>query len=155
MSETPLQVPTLPQPVTLLLASGDEEEVTIFLAEAVAKHGGCETLDDFLNGDRRFFPVRRKSGHHALIRRRSVVSVRVDADAPVVSRRESETMPAIDLIRVRLDNGTEVDGVLLHDDQIGRERLSDYFNGPEDFFPVEVARGVVYVNKHHVVSLAL
>jgi hypothetical protein len=155
MSETALHVPTLPQQVTLVLVTGDEEEVTVFLADAVKEHGGNETLDDFLNTERRFFPVRRKSGHHALVRRSAVVVVRVDADSPLISRRESETMPAIDLVRVRLDNGTELDGVLLHVDPAGHDRLSDTFNGESDFFALEVGRGYVYVNKKHVVSLSL
>lgn len=154
MSEA-FQVPTLPQPVTLLLVSGDEEEVTVYLANSSAKHGGPETLDEFLNSERRFFPIKRKSGHSALIRRRGVVHVKVGSDAPVLARRESATMPAIDLVRVRLDNGSELDGVLLHVDRDGHERLSDTFNEPADFFAIEVANGVVYVNKHHVVSLSL
>ena len=148
-------MPTLPQPVTLLLASGDEEEVTVYLADSSAKHGGPESLEEFLNSERRFFPIKRKSGHSALIRRRAVVHVRVAADTFVQSRRESATMPAIDLVRVRMDNGSELDGVLLHVDRVGHERLSDTFNEPADFFAIEVANGVVYVNKHHVVSLSL
>ncbi len=150
-----LHVPTLPQPVTLLLSSGDEEEVTIYLANSSSKHSGVETLDEFLNSDRRFFAIKRKSGHSALIRRRAVIHVRVAADSPLVSRRESATMPAIDLVRVRFDNGTEIDGVLLHIDREGHERLSDTLNEPDDFFAVEVNDGVLYVNKHHVVSLSL
>lgn len=148
-------MPTLPQPVTLLLASGDEEEVTVYLADSSPKHGGPESLDEFLNSERRFFPVKRNSGHSALIRRHAVVHVRVSLDSPVQSRRESATVPAIDLVRVRMDNGSELDGVLLHVDRAGHERLSDTFNEPADFFAIEVANGVVYVNKHHVVSLSL
>ena len=155
MTEPALHVPTLPQPVTLLLVTGDEEEVTVFLADAVKEHEGTETLDDFLNVHRRFFLVRRKSGHHALVRRSSVVLVRVDAETPVVARRESETMPAIDLVRVRLDTGTELDGVLSHVDPEGHDRLSDALNDKDDFFALEIAHGYVYINKEHVVSLSL
>jgi hypothetical protein len=154
MSES-FHVPTLPQPVTLVLASGDEEEVTLYLADSAAHHEGPETLDDFLNSNRRFFPIKRKSGHSALIRRNAVVQVKVASDSPVVSRRESATMPAIDLVRVRLDSGSELDGVLLHVERDGHQRLSDAFNEPADFFALEVQHGVVYVNKHHVVSLSL
>ena len=127
----------------------------VYLADASPKHGGPETLEEFLNSARRFFPIKRKSGHSALIRRRAVVHVRVASDSPVLSRREAATMPAIDLVRVRMDNGSELDGVLLHIDRVGHERLSDTFNEPADFFALEVQNGVIYVNKHHVVSLSL
>ena len=155
MSEGELHVPTFPQPATLVLATGSEEPVTIYLADAGCERAGPQTIADFLNATKRFFPVRRGDGGYALIRKSTVVLLRLDVDSPIEMGGEPESLPAIDLVHLKLDNGEEIDGVLTHIGPDDRSRLSDFFNDEDDFFQLDVAGGKVYVNKAHVASLEL
>ena len=78
------------------------------------------------------------------------VSARVTSE--IAPSSEAAVAPGVDMIRVELSNGKVVDGAVKH----AREtRVSDFFNAAPDFFAVEDAGGIVYVNKRHVVSISM
>jgi hypothetical protein len=56
---------------------------------------------------------------------------------------------------VRLDGGETLEGVLQMELPEGFNRVSDYLNGPEDFFPLATPDGAYLVNKHRVREVQL
>lgn len=152
-----VRVPTRAIPVDLRLRSGVKLHVTLHLGETVHGHEGAETMPDFLEADRQFLPVHDDDGKLLLLNRAGVVYLRIARDAPEVPRRISQGMPAVDLVHVALpftDEDATLVGVLANDLPPERTRLSDIVNGPERFLAIEDERGLVFLQKHLVVSLS-
>jgi hypothetical protein len=143
----PRQVPTLPVLVDLALVSERSMRVTLFLSMSAAGHAGPETLDAFLNTQRRLMPVSDEAGKGELVSRDAIVLVRVMSE---IAPRSDDVAPVIELVHVELVNGKTIDGTLQH---AQGTRLSDFFNAQPDFFALEDGVGVVYVNKRHVISI--
>ena len=146
----PRQVPMLSIDAELQLAGGTSARVTLFLSTRSPRHDGPETLGEFLDAPRRFLPVRTERGN-GLVARDAIVTVRVAKD--VEAGRPDAPPPAIDMVRIALENGAAIDGVLLHPAAGNRARLSDFFNTAPDFFAVEDEGGIVHVSKRRVVSI--
>jgi hypothetical protein len=152
-----VRVPTRAIPVDLRLRSGARLHVTLHLGEAVHGHDGAETMEDFLEAERHFLPVHDDGGKLLLLNRDGVVYVRIPHDAPVVSQRVSQGMRAVDVVRVALpftDEDADLVGVLANDLSPDDTRVSDVVNGPERFLAIEDDRGIVFFQKHLVVSLS-
>jgi len=149
MAADPRQVPTLPVSVEVELVTGRTMRATLFLSITSARREGPETLDEFLNTQRRLLPV-ADGERRELLTREAIVTVRVTSD--IAPRTMIEVAPAVDLVKVELANGKSLDGAVQHD---AGTRLSDFFNAAPDFFAMEDSAGVVWVNKRHVVSIIM
>lgn len=150
MDSAELRVPTLPVQVTLILVNGRRETVMLYLAAGSPTHEGPESLEEFLNRVGAFLPVRLSTGDSAMIAR--------DALLEVVGARDTAPtaavgLPNVDIVRLQLREGPEIEGVVRHVDPDSRSRLSDHFNGPDRFFTVESGDEIHYVNKHHVLVI--
>jgi hypothetical protein len=151
MTADPRQVPTLPVLCDIELETGRTAQVTLFLSITSASHDGAETLDEFLNAPRRFFPVAQpERSDRDLLARDAVVSVRVSSD--IAPSAVEQTQEDVELVRVELSSGNTVDGVVLHAHEA---RMSDFFNAGPDFFALQDGAGVLYVNKRHVIAITL
>ena len=152
-----VRVPTRAIPVDLRLRSGAKLHVTLHLTEAVHGHEGGETMSDFLEAERHFLPVHDDDGKLLLLNRDGVVYLRVMREAPVVTQRASGGFAAVDVVRVQLpftDEDAAIVGVLANDLSPEDSRVSDIVNGPEQFLAIEDDRGIVFLQKHLVVSLS-
>jgi hypothetical protein len=148
MSDDPRQLPTLPVLVSVDLVTGRAMRGTLSLSITSAVRAGPETLDDFLNTTRRLVPVRDEEGSKGeLVARDAIVLVRVMSE---IAPRHDDVSPAVDLVHVELVNGKTLDGAVQH---AQGARLSDFFNGADDFFALEDSAGLAYVNKRHVISI--
>jgi hypothetical protein len=150
MDSDQLRVPTLPVQVALVLVGGRRETVMLYLSAGSPTHDGPETLQEFLNRSGAFLPVRLASGDSAMIAR--------DALLEVVAARDSAPstgtgIPNVDIVRVQLREGPEIEGVVRHVDPGAASRLSDHFNHAERFFAVESGDEIHFVNKHHVIII--
>ena len=151
-----VRVPTRAIPVDLRLRSGARLHVTLHLGEAVHAHEGAEPMADFLEAERHFLPVHDENGKLLLLNRDGVVYLRIPRDAPVVAQRTSQGMSAVDVVHVALpftDEDATLVGVLAND-LPDDTRLSDIVNGPAQFLAIEDERGIVFLQKHLVVSLS-
>ncbi len=137
----------LPVLVDLELVTGRLVRSTLFLSMTSASRAGPETIDEFLNSERRVMPV-RNGEKDELTSRDAIVSVRVVSD--IAPRQEPAAPPAVDLVHVELASGKTLDGAVQHPQA---ERLSDFFNAAPQFFAVEDSGGIVFVNKRHVVAI--
>jgi hypothetical protein len=153
MEDADLRVPTQPVEVTLVLRDGRRETVMFYLSIGARAHGGTETISDFLNEPRPFIPVRLATGDSALFNREAVLYVSAAKDAAGLDRLVG--IPDVDLVRVELDTGDELEGVLVHANPSLRARLSDHFNHHELFFTLEMGDAVLFVNKRRVLTILL
>jgi hypothetical protein len=148
MSADPRQLPTLPVLVSLDLVTGRTMRGTLSLSMSSSVRAGPETLDEFLNTQRRLMPVRDEAGSKGeLVARDAIVLVRVMSE---IAPRPEDVSPAIDLVHVELVNGKTLDGAVQH---VQEARLSDFFNSAPDFFALEDSAGLAYINKRHVISI--
>ena len=134
-------------PATIRIEGASTLEVELYLGGVSKAHGGPETLDELLNRPRAFLPARLAgAGDNFLIRRAAIQTVQVGSDLDVVSYVIEGLPVCVDIVRLQLKDGSEVEGTLRS--EIPPARLSDFFNQSElAFVPLEIDEGVTYVNK--------
>jgi hypothetical protein len=153
---TPYEALTHPVDACIRLATGKVEEGVLFLSSRSASHAGPETLDEFLNHQRSFLPVRsKKTGRSHLVNRESIQRVEVDGSAPILFRIEEKVATNVELVRLELTDGSVLEGTLCFAPHPDQARLSDYFNNEAAFVPVEIGTGVTYVNKRYIALIPL
>lgn len=145
-----IRVPTVAVEVSITLADGRCEEVTVFLSSTSSFHDGPETLDEFLESRRKFFAVKPREGRAYLMGIDGIVSLAASASAPILSRLPGRVSSSINFVRVRVEDGSEIEGTLLANLPPDLSRVSDVFNQPEGFIPIEAGERIVYVRKARV-----
>ncbi len=150
-SDSPYRTLTRAVEVELSIAGGRTEEVTLYLSTRSETHPGPETVEEALNHDRDFLPVRaRESDQTFLVRRKAIRTVTVSDDEPDVLPHE-ESLASVDLVRLELDGGETIEGTLATVLPPDKPRLSDYFNFTKvTFVPLAVDEGVTYVNRDFI-----
>jgi hypothetical protein len=155
-NQSPFSALTQPVDARLVLSTGRVEDVTLFLGSRAESHSGPETLDEFLNRQRRFLPVEsRETARRFLVNRSSILRIEVDENAPTQSEIELEMAPSVDLVELELTNGARLEGTVCSVQPPDNARLSDYFNEEPAFVPLQVGSGVTYVNKQYVLAVWL
>ncbi len=124
-----------------------------FSLEPTAQHrAGPETILERLNSHARMIPFHRvEDDVTLLINRRDIEYVAAGDDVTM-----DYVMPPTyrithqERVRVRLASGAELTGVLRLELPDDLNRVSDYLNGPEQFFPLATPGEVLLVNKRHL-----
>ena len=152
VSETPYRTPMHAVDVEIAVDGGRCETVSLFLSTLSEAHAGPETLDEALNRERDFLPVRSKEKEQTfLIRRRAIRMVTVSDDVPAETRGHDEGFTCVDLVRLELVGGEVIEGTLATVLPPATPRLSDYFNSGETLFvPLAVEAGVSFVNREFI-----
>jgi hypothetical protein len=147
-----LRVPKRRVEAEVLLPGGEARRVTLFLAEAAQGHAGPERPLDLLNGAAEFFPA-LDGTETAFLHRPAVPVVRVERrfDAP----DDEVTLPTEHDVEVLLADGSRLTGLVSYVRPPERSRLGDFLNEPPPFFRLLQEDRVAYVNKRHVVRVAL
>ena len=141
------QVPMNELAVTLALVGVEPEEHFVYLAPYSDRRDGPETMNDYLNGRRRFFPM-VASGVPKMINRDQILWVRyeklhdpLDAEITLVAK----------LTIIELADGTRIEGVIPIDRPREQSRISDVLNDPrEAFVRIDDEGMTYYVNKRFV-----
>jgi len=141
------QVPMNELAVTLALVGVEPEEHFVYLAPYSDRRDGPETMNDYLNGRRRFFPM-VASGVPKMINRDQILWVRyeklhdpLDAEITLVAK----------LTIIELADGTRIEGVIPIDRPREQSRISDVLNDPrEAFVRIDDEGMTYYVNKTFV-----
>jgi len=150
------RIPMLPVEAEVLLLGHSRARVTLHLTTQSSRHSGPETVDEFLNSPRRFIPAHERSTGRAMLLNREVLAwVCVGRDAPMERDREAHVAAMMDMVRVELVDGSELEGTLRDVSAAPSDRLSDVFNHPDQFFPLEAEERVTYVNKRQVAVVRL
>ena len=137
----------------LTLTTGATVAGCFFVAGATPTRAGRERIGDLLNAQPGFFPFQSADGTTALYNRQHVVVV---ALPPGVSEAELDPGYAVATRRVAsilLSTGTWVEGEVAVYKPAGRDRLSDYAGGQEQFWYLVTGERTLLVNRDHVVEL--
>ena len=138
------QVPMIEVAVTVALSGLEPEEHFLYLAPFSDRREGPETVADYLNGKRRFFPM-LASGVPKMINRDHILWVRYEKLPDVV---ELEMTIIEKLTIIELSDGTRIEGVIPIDRPREQSRISDVLNdGGELFLRIDEEQETYYVNK--------
>lgn len=127
-------------------------EGSIALDPRAEGHDGPQTLLERLNDDDRFIPVQRTGERDVML----VNPHDIETLEPLSNVPESLVVPPAfgarheERVRVRFMSGRQVEGTLRYALPGDFNRVSDFMNGPDDFFALHLAHGVVLVNKRRV-----
>ena len=133
--------------VVVALAGCEPEEVSIYLAPYSDRRDGPETLADYLNGRRRFFPM-VAGGVPRMVNRDQILWVKfeklphiIDMEITIIER----------LTIMELTDGSRIEGVVPIDRPHEQSRLSDVVNDPsETFVRIDDEEETYYVNKSFI-----
>lgn len=144
--------------VEIVTASGERLAGSIAVLPVAAFHDGPETLLDRLNAGDRVFPLEggAPGGGVLLVNPHDVECVHPAPGTELeLVRREHVGPPRAERVRVRLRSGTELEGLVRFELPPGFNRISDFLNGPEDFYALDTPDGVWIVHKGLVSSTRL
>lgn len=138
------QVPMIEVAVTVAMSGLDPEDHSLYLAPYSDRREGIESVADYLNGRRRFFPM-VAGGVARMVNRDQVVWVRyeklpnvVELDVTIIER----------LTILELTDGSRIEGVIPIDRPREQSRLSDVLNDSrEEFVRIDDEEDTYYVNK--------
>ena len=138
------QVPMIEVAVMVALDGLEPEEHFLYLAPVSDRREGPETVADYLNGKRRFFPM-VAGGVPKMINRDQILWVRYEKLPDVV---ELEMTIVEKLTIVELADGTRIEGVVPIDRPREQSRISDVLNDPAELFlRIDDDEETYYINK--------
>lgn len=154
-------VPKRGVPALVRVPGRDATEGVLHLSEAAARHRGPELPSDLLNGEGDFLPIAdAATGKLRLVRRRSLLWVSVDLSiesrseaSPVVGGDHPEAVD--ERVRIRFEDGSDLTGLLRWVLPAGRQRVRDFLEQAEPFFPLYAGDRVTFVNAERVASVDL
>jgi hypothetical protein len=137
-------IPMVECSVTVALLGTDPEEHSVYLHQASPLRSGPETMTEYLNGERRFFPM-LCAGVPKMVNRDQILWVRspklLDPDTLEITIVERLTI-------LELTDGSRLEGVVPIDRPREQSRISDVLNDPlEAFLRIDGEGETYYVNK--------
>ncbi|HKR65350.1 MAG TPA: hypothetical protein VJZ00_16580, partial [Thermoanaerobaculia bacterium] len=124
------QVPMIEVAVQVAIAGVDPEEHYLYLAPYSERRDGPESVADYVNGRRRFFPM-MAGGAPKMINRDQVIWLRYEKLPSVV---ELEMTIIEKLTILELSDGSRIEGVVPIDRPREQSRISDVLNDPREEF---------------------
>jgi hypothetical protein len=138
------QVPMIEVAVTVAVTGLDPEEHFLYLAPFSERRDGPETVADYVNGRRRFFPM-LGGGVPKMLNRDQVLWMRYEKLPTIV---DLEVTVVEKLTILELCDGARIEGVVPIDRPHEQSRLSDVLNDArEEFLRIDDGEETYYVNK--------
>jgi len=140
------QIPMNELAVEVTLSGVDPEEHFVYLSPHSDRREGPETMADYLNSGRRFFPM-INSGVAKMINRDEIVWVRYEK----LAANDAETTVVEKLTILELTDGTRIEGIVPIDRPREYSRISDVLNDiSEAFIRIDDEGDTYYVNKKFI-----
>ncbi len=144
------QVPMIEVAVVVAIAGAEPEEHFLYLAPYSDRREGPESVADYVNGRRRFYPM-VAGGVPKMINRDQVMWVRYEKLPTVV---ELEVTIIERLTILELADGTRIEGVVPIDRPREQSRISDVLNDArEEFVRIDDDSETYFVNKRFIRSV--
>jgi hypothetical protein len=141
------QVPMNEVAVTVALLGVEPEEHFVYLAPYSEVRDGPETMWDYLNGRRRFFPM-VASGAPRMLNRDQILWIRSER---LRERYETEITLSEKLTIIELTDGSRIEGVIPIEQPRESSRISDVLNDPrETFLRIDDEDETYYVHKSFI-----
>ena len=139
-----LQIPMNEVAVTVALFGIEPAEHFIYLHPYSELREGPETLSDYLNSDRSFYPM-LAAGVPKMVNREQILWVRFEKLPDVV---EEEVTLVEKLTILELADGSRIEGTVPIDRPREQSRISDVLNDPrEAFLRIDEEGETYYINK--------
>jgi hypothetical protein len=141
------KVPMRELRVQVALEDSAPSDYVIFLSPFSEHHAGFETLEEYLNGSRTFFPM-VTDGISKIINRGAVIWVRTDTlpEANEEGEQVQRKRTTFELI-----DHSKFDGDVVIDRPIEQSRISDLLNDTsEHFIRVDADAGSYFINKRFI-----
>jgi hypothetical protein len=140
------QIPMNELAVEVALWGVDPEQHFVYLSPHSERRDGPETMSDYLNSGRRFFPM-INSGVAKMINRDEIVWVRYEKLAPA----DGDPTIIEKLTILELTDGTRIEGIVPIDRPREFSRISDVLNDlTEVFMRIDDEGDTYYVNKKFI-----
>lgn len=141
------QVPMVEVSVVVALDGVEPEEYSVYLAPYSEKREGAETLADYLNGRRSFFPM-IAGGVPKMINRDQITWVKFEKLPHII---DMEITIIEKLTILELADGSRIEGIIPIDRPAEQSRLSDVLNDPrESFIRIDDEDETYYINKRFI-----
>jgi hypothetical protein len=138
------QVPMSEVAVTVAITGAEAEEHFVYLHPHSEYREGPETMADYLNSPRRFFPM-VLHGAPRMINRDQIVWVRYEK-LPALADPEATIVEKLTIFE--LADGTRIEGNVPIDRPREQSRVSDVLNDPREIFVrIDDESETYYVNK--------
>jgi len=140
-------IPVIEHSVTIALLGADPEEHFVYLHQTSPMREGPETMVEYLNGARRFFPM-LCAGVPKMVNRDQILWVR----SPKALDPEALEVTIIERLTIlELTDGSRLEGVVPIDRPREQSRISDVLNDPrEAFLRIDGEGETYYVNKEFI-----
>ena len=142
------QVPMIEVAVTVALDGAEPEEHFLYLAPDAERRDGPETVADYLNGRRRFFPM-VVAGVPKMINRDQILWVRYEK-LPEIVDLDSTMIEKLTILE--LSDGSRIEGMIpIGDRPRESARISDVLNDQaEAFVRIDAEDDTYFVNKSFI-----
>src|SRR5438876_6953155 len=141
------QVPMNEVAVTVALVGIEPAEHFVYLHPYSDRREGPETMADYLNSSRSFFPM-LSGGVPKMVNRDQILWVRFEKLPDVV---EEEATLVEKLTILELSDGTRIEGTVPIDRPREQSRISDVLNdGRESFMRIDDEGDTYFVNKQFI-----
>lgn len=147
MSDTALTVPKDRQDVTVVLASEEVLEGSIFLEfhpEQLTVH---HKMVFFLEHDLYFFPLQVKGGGTEFIHKKNIKQIEVAFGTDQETMTAALSLMHLMNVTVVFTDQSLVAGSLMAEVPVEKNRLSDCLNLPDNFLSVKQEDRILYINK--------
>ncbi|NOT33525.1 MAG: hypothetical protein HOP12_05060 [Candidatus Eisenbacteria bacterium] len=144
-------------PVRVSRANEPPLDAVICLAPSAPVHSGPETILERLNAPDRVVPLEPVQGDAIMLVSRhdlEWVAPRPGVDLKLIGPATFRVTHQ-ERVHVRMCSGERLEGVIQMELPDGYNRVSDFLNESDDFFPFATADGVMLVNKFAVREVAL
>jgi hypothetical protein len=137
-------IPMVELAVTVALLGTEPEEHCIYLQQSSPRRIGQETLTEYLNSERRFFPM-LCAGVPKIVNRDQILWVR----SPKTFHPDTLEVTLIERLTIlELTDGSRLEGVVPIDRPREQSRISDVLNDAgETFLQIDGEGETYYVNK--------
>ena len=144
-------------PAKVMMPGPEQILGTFSLMPVSPSHLGPEALLDLLNAPTRMLPfIRWSDGTTLLLRRLAIDWVEVDGGIdPAWVRPRTFLVTREEHVQVRLIDGRLIEGRVSMELPDDMNRVSDFLNLPEEFFPLATRTGSVIVNKARIWGVRL
>ena len=144
--------PIQPCAVTLVFQDRQTLSGTIPLLPDPTHPRGITPLARLLNSERRFLPFEPEDKKILLVARQALLMVKIPTKDPAADL-EIPT-PNFDFIHLHLLNGDSVSGTVSFVAPPSDSRMSDFFNRPEAFVPVEKDEHLLFISKSAIATIS-
>lgn len=158
------RVPKHRIPATVRMADGEVRSVELFAGEHAERHAGAERPSDLLGADAPFLPVEDEEEGFLLLHKPAISMVTVELESEVGAEPvDAEDRALVDPemegaqrtdVRMVLDDGTEVRGLMALVLPPGERRLQDFLNAADRFVRIRDGDRVHLANTDRIARVA-